>query len=97
MNEPPYIYDTSSLLFFSFSQLSLYLSECCIIVSGRNASGWIEHYTTQEIARLLSDKHNSLADIANQLNFSSVSYLSRYCTKHLGQSPSEYRQSLQPK
>ena len=22
---------------------------------------------------------------------------SRYCTKHLGQSPSEYRQSLQPK
>ena len=28
---------------------------------------------------------------------SSLSYFSRYCSKHLGQSPSEYRQSLQPR
>lgn len=68
-----------------------YLSECCIAVSGRNASGWIEHYTTQEIARLLSDKHNSLADIADQLNFSSVSYLSRYVSRTFGCSPREFR------
>ena len=35
--------------------------------------------------------------IAELMNFASLSYFSRYCTKHLGQSPSEYRQSLQPK
>jgi AraC-like DNA-binding protein len=31
------------------------------------------------------------------MNFTSLSYFSRYCTKHLGLSPSEYRRSLQPK
>ena len=31
------------------------------------------------------------------MDFTSLSYFSRYCTKHLGQSPSDYRQSLQPK
>ncbi len=35
--------------------------------------------------------------IADQMNFSSLSYFSRYCTKHLGLSPSEYRRSLQPR
>lgn len=39
----------------------------------------------------------SLTQIADLMNFTSLSYFSRYCTKHLGQSPSEYRQSLQPK
>ena len=31
------------------------------------------------------------------MDFSSLSHFNRYCSKHLGQSPSEYRQSLQPK
>ena len=35
--------------------------------------------------------------LLDRMNFTSLSYFSRYCTKHLGQSPSEYRQSLQPK
>ena len=34
---------------------------------------------------------------ADLMNFTSLSYFSRYCTKHLGQSPSDYRMSLQPK
>ena len=34
---------------------------------------------------------------ADRMNFTSLSYFSRYCTKHLGQSPSEYRKSLQPR
>ena len=36
-------------------------------------------------------------ELVDRMNFTSLSYFSRYCTKHLGQSPSEYRQSLQPK
>ena len=35
--------------------------------------------------------------IADQMNFTSLSYFSRYCTKHLGLSPSKYRRSLQPR
>jgi len=35
--------------------------------------------------------------IADEMEFSSVSYLSRYCTKHLGMSPREYRATLFPK
>ena len=45
----------------------------------------------------LNDERLSLTQIADLMNFTSLSYFSRYCTKHLGQSPSEYRQSLQPK
>ena len=49
------------------------------------------HSVTSYIERL------SLTQIADLMNFTSLSYFSRYCTKHLGQSPSEYRLSLQPK
>ena len=45
----------------------------------------------------LNDERLSLTQIADLMNFTSLSYFSRYCTKHLGQSPSEYSLSLQPK
>lgn len=71
-----------------------YLSEACVAVSGYNASSWIEYFTTQEIAHLLSDRSKPLIDIAYELNFSSPSYLSRYVKRTLGCSPSEYRKRL---
>ena len=45
----------------------------------------------------LNDERLSLTQIADMMNFTTLSYFSRYCKKHLGRSPSEYRQSLQPK
>ncbi|MBO4380104.1 MAG: AraC family transcriptional regulator [Muribaculaceae bacterium] len=71
-----------------------YLSEACVDVSGYNASSWIEYFTTQEIAHLLSDRSKSLIDIAYELNFSSPSYLSRYVKRVFGCSPSDYRKRL---
>lgn len=71
-----------------------YLSECCIAVSGHNASHWIDRYTTDEIARQLADRHKPLTDIAYDLHFSSPSYLSRYVVRTLGCSPSDYRKKL---
>ena len=51
----------------------------------------------QEVTVPLNDERLSLTQIADLMNFTSLSYFSRYCTKHLGQSPSDYRMSLQPK
>lgn len=68
-----------------------YLSEICRNVSGKPASYWIDRFLTNEISRRLSDKRVPLADIATSLNFSSLSYFSRYVLKHLGVSPTQYR------
>lgn len=71
-----------------------YLSEACVAISGHNASHWIDRYTAQEIAHQLSDRSKPLIDIADELNFSSPSYLSRYVKRTFGCSPSEYRKRL---
>ena len=71
-----------------------YLSEICKKVSGKPASYWIERFTMQEITRLLRQKELPLTEIAERMNFSSVSYFSRYVQKRLGVSPTEYRNSL---
>ena len=49
------------------------------------------------LKKYLNDERLSLTQRADRMNFTSLSYFSRYCTKHLGLSPSEYRRSLQPK
>ena len=71
-----------------------YLSEICKNVSGKPASYWIDRFAMQEITRLLRQKGLPLAEIAERMNFSSVSYFSRYVRKRLGISPTEYRNSL---
>lgn len=70
-----------------------YLSEICKAVSKKPASYWIDRFTVHEIARLLHRKDLPLAEIADSLNFSSLSYFSRYVQKHMGVSPSAYRKS----
>ena len=56
----------------------------------------ISRYTTPTIQEYLQNEAYSLTQIADEMNFTSLSYFSRYCSKHLGISPSEYRRSLQP-
>ncbi len=70
-----------------------YLSDICKKVSGRPASYWIDRFTIQEITRLLRQKELSLTAIAEQMNFSSISYFCRYVQKKTGLSPSEYRKT----
>ena len=71
-----------------------YLSEICKKVSGKPASYWIDRFTMQEVTRLLRQKEFSLTEIAERMNFSSVSYFSRYIRKWLGVCPAEYRNNL---
>ena len=74
-----------------------YLSATVKRVTGHSVTSYIDRHTMPILKDYLNDERLSLTQIAERMNFASLSYFSRYCTKHLGQSPSEYRQSLQPK
>ncbi|WP_394698915.1 helix-turn-helix domain-containing protein [uncultured Bacteroides sp.] len=78
-------------MFFLYSYCKKYLSECCIKASGHNASFFIEHFTAEEIARLLKKEDLSVTDISYQLDFSTTSYFTRYVKRVLGMTPSEYK------
>ncbi len=74
-----------------------YLSATTKRVTGQSVTSFIDSFTIPILKELLNDERLSLTQIADRMNFASLSYFSRYCTKHLGQTPSEYRASLQPK
>lgn len=74
-----------------------YLSEICRKACGKPATYWIDRFTLHEITNLLCQKELSLTEIAARMNFSSVSYFSRYVTKHFRFSPNAYRKSVIPK
>ena len=74
-----------------------YLSATVKRVTGHSVTSYIDRHAVPILKDYLGDERLSLTQIAELMNFASLSYFSRYCTKHLGQSPSEYRQSLQPK
>ena len=74
-----------------------YLSATIKRVTGHSVTSYIDRHTVPILKDYLGDERLSLTQIAELMNFASLSYFSRYCTKHLGKSPSEYRQSLQPK
>lgn len=71
-----------------------YLSEICRKACGRPASYWIDRFTVNHITRMLCTKDVPIGDIASRFNFSSLSYFSRYVQRHIGMSPSEYRNSI---
>ncbi len=74
-----------------------YLSATIKRMTGHSVISYINRHTMPILKEYLGDERLSLTQIAELMNFASLSYFSRYCTKHLGQSPSEYRQSLQPR
>ena len=74
-----------------------YLSATVKRVTGHSVSSYINRATVPILKGFLDDERLSLTQIADRMNFTSLSYFSRYCTKHLGQSPSGYRRSLQPR
>lgn len=71
-----------------------YLSEICKKTSGKPASYWIDRFTLHEITNLLCRKGLTLTEISSRMNFSSVSYFSRYVHKRIGVYPTEYRNRL---
>ena len=73
-----------------------YLSSTVKRLTGHSVMSYIDRHTVPIIKEYLDNPRYSLTQIADRMNFNSLSYFSRYCKKHLGQTPSEYRSSLQP-
>lgn len=59
--------------------------------SGTTASEWIKRYARERILLLLENKKLNIAEIADEMEFSSRSFFTRYVKKLLGVTPSEYR------
>ena len=65
-----------------------YLSETVRRMTGHSVTSYIDRHSIPILKDYLNDERLSLTQIADLMNFTSLSYFSRYCTKHLGQSPS---------
>ena len=73
-----------------------YLSSTVKRLTGHSVMSYIDRHTIPILKEYLDDPRYSLTQIADRMNFASLSYFSRYCKKHLGMTPTEYRSSLQP-
>lgn len=73
---------------------SKYLNTVCKQNSGVTASEWIQRNTKERIVLLLENANLNIAEIADEMEFSSRSFFTRYVKKVLGVTPSEYRNRL---
>jgi AraC family transcriptional activator of pobA len=71
-----------------------YLNYVCKQSTGVTASEWIQRFARERIILLLQNKNLNVAEIAENMNFSSRSYFTRYVKKLLGATPTEYRNRL---
>lgn len=74
-----------------------YLSDTVRRQTGKSVTYYIDRYTVPMVREYLENPALSVVQIADEMNFTSLSYFSRYVTKHLGMSPRAYRDSLVPK
>lgn len=98
---PPFYPFTKYVNIFTFSViLPIYAKTRTTTIkrlTGLSVTSYINRHTAPILKKYLDDERLSLTQISEMMNFSSLSYFSRYCTKHMGQSPSEYRLSIQPR
>ena len=81
------------------SQLNVtpkYLSDTVKRITGRSVMYLIDQYTVPMVAEYLKNSDLSLKQIADEMNFKTLSYFCRYVQKHLGMTPSEYRSTYSP-
>ena len=68
-----------------------YLSDTIKRVTGTSVSTHINNAATTIAIAYLKDDTKSVSQIADEMNFSSLSYFSRFCVKHIGVSPMRFR------
>ena len=74
-----------------------YLSNTVKRQTGNSVTYYIDRFTVPMIKEYLEKSSLSIVQIAEEMNFATLSYFSRYVTRHLGMSPKAYRKSLAPK
>lgn len=72
-----------------------YLNSICKQNSGITASECIHRFTKERIVLLLQNENLNIAQIANEMEFSSRSFFTRYVKKVLGTTPTKYRNRLE--
>ncbi|MFT2008715.1 helix-turn-helix domain-containing protein [Pontibacter sp. 13R65] len=73
---------------------SKYLNQICKNTSGITASEWVQRFAKERIIILLQNRDLNISEIADEMEFSSRSFFTRYVKKLLGATPSEYRSRL---
>lgn len=68
-----------------------YLSDTIKRVTGTSVSAHINNAASAIALAYLKGNTMSISQIAEEMNFSSISYFSRYCVKHIGMSPMQFR------
>lgn len=63
----------------------------CVLLFDDSVSTYVNRAAVAIIKSYLDDNNLSITQIADEMQFTSVSYFSRYCVKHLGMSPARYR------
>jgi AraC-like DNA-binding protein len=71
-----------------------YLSATVKRMTGGSVMSYIDRHTIPILKEYLDNPSLSLTKIADLMNFTSLSYFSRYCAKHLGMCPTAYRANL---
>lgn len=71
-----------------------YLNHLCKIHSDITASDWIQRHAKERILLLLQNKDLNISEIADEMEFSSRSFFTRYVKTILGVTPSEFRNRL---
>jgi AraC family transcriptional activator of pobA len=71
-----------------------YLNYICKANTRITASEWIQRYAKERIILLLKNKNLNISEIANEMNFSSRSFFTRYVKKLLGVTPKGYRERV---
>ncbi|RZK40032.1 MAG: AraC family transcriptional regulator [Pedobacter sp.] len=82
---------------FYSDQLSItpkYLNYICKVNTRITASEWIQRNAKERIILLLANKNLNISEIADQMDFSSRSFFTRYVKKLLGVTPKEYRERI---
>ncbi len=72
-----------------------YLNHLSKIHSGITASDWIQRHAKERIILLLQNKNFNISEIADEMEFSSRSFFTRYVKKLLGVTPGEFRGRLE--
>lgn len=71
-----------------------YLNYICKENTRITASEWIQRYAKERILFLLQNKNLNISEIADEMEFSSRSYFTRYVKKLIGATPKDYRERI---